>query len=195
VITPDDVLSFWFDAPASAGFGRFRDQWFQKDDRFDADIRDRFGVTVVAAREGELAGWVADPRGALALTIVLDQFPRNLFRGSVGAFAGDPIARTTVRRAIDRGFDRLFPPVPRMFFYLPFEHSENLADQRRSIALFFGMVRDFDDPALIERIRFAVLRHAEIVERFGRFPHRNVALGRTTSPEEARFLTEPRSSF
>jgi uncharacterized protein (DUF924 family) len=170
--TPADVLAFW-----RAGGS---DKWFEKDDAFDAEIRARFLGTYTAAAAGRLAAWEADPESALALVIVLDQFPRNMFRGDARTYAADPVARAVTERAIARRFDQRFPPVERRFFYLPFEHSENLADQERGVAL----NRAAGDE---EGVKYAEI-HADIIRRFGRFPHRNRILGRTTTPEEQAFL-------
>jgi uncharacterized protein (DUF924 family) len=169
---PADVLAFWRDAG--------KDKWFTKDDAFDADIRARFLPTYDAAAAGRLADWEASPEDALALVIVLDQFPRNMFRGSARIYAADPLARAVAERAIARGFDRAVDSDLRSFFYLPFEHSENLADQERCVALYRGT----DDA---EGLKWAE-HHADIIRRFGRFPHRNSLLGRATTPEEQAFL-------
>jgi uncharacterized protein (DUF924 family) len=172
IATPADVLAFWRAAGPK--------QWFAKDDAFDADIRARFMPTYEAAARGDLSEWEATPDGALALTIVLDQFPRNLFRHGAQAFATDAAARTVADRALARGFDSQVPTSERMFFYLPFEHSESMVDQDRSCALF----RELGNADLL---RWAEL-HADIIRRFGRFPHRNAVLGRTTTPDEQAFL-------
>jgi uncharacterized protein (DUF924 family) len=166
------VLSFW----RAAG----EDKWFAKDDAFDAAIRAKFLATYESAAAGELGGWERSAEGALALCIVLDQFPRNMFRGSARAFAADPLAREVAGRAIARGFDRAVPGKEWQFFYLPFEHSESLADQERCSDLF----RAAGDAELL---KWADL-HADIIRRFGRFPHRNAVLGRPTTPEEEEFL-------
>ena len=170
--TPAEVLAFW----RAAG----PDKWFEKDDAFDADIRARFLDTYAAAAAGRLSQWEEDAENALALVIVLDQFPRNIFRGSARAFAADPLARAVAARAIQRGFDREVPVAERGFFYLPFEHSEALADQERCVAL----NRATGDA---DALKWAEL-HADIVRRFGRFPHRNAVLGRATTPDEEAFL-------
>lgn len=191
-MTPDEVLVFWFDArPGSPGYGRQREIWFEKDAAFDAAVGERLGLAHEAAAEGRLDGWSARARGALALAILLDQVPRNLFRGAARAFATDAKARAVAGGAIARGLDAALLPVERMFLYLPFEHSEALADQHRSLALFRAL-EAFPETADVMR---AVRRHYEIVARFGRFPHRNTALGRVTTPEEAAFLQEAHSSF
>jgi uncharacterized protein (DUF924 family) len=174
IATADDVLAFW----RAAG----PQQWFTKDDTFDAEIRTRFLPIYEAAAAGALAEWEATPGGALALTIVLDQFPRNMFRNDPRAFAADAAARAVADRALARGFDAQVPSGERMFFYLPFEHSEAMADQERCCALFRAM----GDADLL---RWAEL-HADIIRRFGRFPHRNAVLGRTTTPAEKSFLDD-----
>lgn len=172
IASPDAVLAFW----RAAG----PDKWFKKDTAFDDDIRGRFLETYEAAAAGQLADWELTAEGALALTIVLDQFPRNMFRGSARTFAADPLARAVAGRALARGFDIQTPMPGRQFFYLPFEHSEELADQERSVALF----RATGDADLVKWAEM----HADIIRRFGRFPHRNTALGRDTTPEEQAFL-------
>jgi uncharacterized protein (DUF924 family) len=170
--TPADVLAFW----RAAG----PDKWFEKDDVFDGEIRERFLDTYAAAAAGRLAAWEGDHEGALALLIVVDQFPRNMFRGDARTYAADPLARAVAERAIARGFDKLYVPPERRFFYLPFTHSENLAHQERCIAL----NRAAGDE---EGVKWAEV-HADIIRRFGRFPHRNQVLGRATTPEEQAFL-------
>jgi len=173
-VTPADVVAFWSDA----GHGR----WFTKDDAFDAEIRHRFLATHEKAAAHELAGWEQSAEGALALLILLDQFPRNMFRNSPRAFATDRQARAITAAALLRGFDAQVPADMRAFFYLPFEHSEDLADQERGVAL-FAAAGDADN------LKWAKL-HADIIRRFGRFPHRNAVLGRATTPEEQAFLDE-----
>jgi uncharacterized protein (DUF924 family) len=172
IASPEEVLAFW----RAAG----PDQWFKRDDSFDAEIRAKFLGTYEAAAAGRLEHWPTTPDGALALLILLDQFPRNLFRGEARAFATDAKARSVADQAIARGTDRLFGLPERRFCYLPLMHSENLADQERCIAL----CRDAGDA---EGAKYAEL-HAQIIRRFGRFPDRNQALGRTTTEEERAFL-------
>jgi uncharacterized protein (DUF924 family) len=172
VTSAAEVLAFWRAAGPK--------KWFAKDDSFDTDIRRRFLATYEDAADGRLADWEAAAESALALTIVLDQFPRNMFRNSARAFAADATARAVADRAIARGFDKSVPMAERTFFYLPFEHSEDLADQERCVALF----RATGDADLL---RWAEL-HADIIRRFGRFPHRNAVLSRTTTPEEQAYL-------
>jgi uncharacterized protein (DUF924 family) len=168
---PETVLAFW----RAAG----PEKWYAADAAFDAQVRTRFLAVYEAAAAGHLA-WDDTPEGALALLVVLDQFPRNMFRGSARAFAADALARKVAARAIDRGFDQGFAPPERCLFYLPFEHSESLADQERCVAL----NRATGDA---DAVKWAEL-HADIIRRFGRFPHRNRALGRATTPEEQAFL-------
>jgi uncharacterized protein (DUF924 family) len=169
-----EVVSFWRDAGP--------DRWFTKDAAFDGQIRERFFDTYEAAAAGKLSGWEGDAQGALALLILLDQFPRNMFRGDARAFATDPLARAVAAGAIVRGFDSQVPADLRSFFYLPFEHSEDLADQERGIA-FYKASGDADG------LKWAEI-HADIIRRFGRFPHRNAVVGRATTPEEQKFLDD-----
>jgi uncharacterized protein (DUF924 family) len=170
--SPEDVLAFW----RAAG----PERWFEDDPAFDAAIRERFAATYQDAAAGLLNTWENRAESALALVIVLDQFPRNMFRHSARAFAADPLAREVARRAIARGFDQQIAMPERTFFYLPFEHSEALADQKRAVVL-IAATGDAD------QLKWAEL-HADIIRRFGRFPHRNAALGRVTTPDEQAFL-------
>ena len=172
VVQPSDILAFW----QAAG----PDKWFKKDAGLDADIRARVLATYEAAAAGGLSDWEKTAVGALALVIVIDQFSRNMFRGEARTFAADALARQIADRAIGRGFDTQVSDVLRNFFYLPFEHSEALADQERCIAL--NRARGTADD-----LKWAEL-HADIIRRFGRFPHRNAVLGRATTPEEQAFL-------
>jgi uncharacterized protein (DUF924 family) len=172
IVQPSDILAFW----QAAGRGK----WFKKSDAFDGEIRDRYLATYEAAAAGGLAAWEATAEGALALVIVLDQFPRNIFRGHARTFAADALARAVADRAIARGFDAMVPAAMRNFFYLPFEHSETLADQERCIAL--NRANGSADD-----LKWAEL-HADIIRRFGRFPHRNAVLGRASTAEEQAFL-------
>jgi uncharacterized protein (DUF924 family) len=171
-VSPADIISFW----QLAGEKR----WFSKDVGFDTDIRDHFETAHHCAARGELAYWEGSADGALALLLLLDQFPRNMYRGSAHAFATDPLARQTASRAIARGFDRVVDHTLRVFFYLPFEHSENHDDQARAIELCESM-------GDANHVKWALL-HADIIARFGRFPHRNACLGRQTTPQEEAFL-------
>lgn len=182
-----EILEFWFGSAELTQAIEYREAWFQKSDAFDAEIRQRFAADVELAISGELDGMAGSPQGALALLLLLDQFPRNLFRGTARAFAGDARARKIANAAIARGFEAAMSQRHRVFLYLPFEHSEDLRDQERSVILFATL----DDPRGYD---YAV-RHRDIVARFGRFPHRNAALGRESTPEEIEFLTTPGSSF
>jgi uncharacterized protein (DUF924 family) len=169
--TAADIVEFWREAGP--------DRWFTKDAAFDATIRARFLAVHEAAAAGRLSGWEQSAVGALALLILLDQFPRNMFRGDARSYVADPLARAIASRAILNGYDGAFPDL-RAFFYVPFEHSENLADQERGIA-FYKAAGDADG------LKWAEL-HADIIRRFGRFPHRNAVLGRITTPDEQAFL-------
>lgn len=185
------VLEFWFGPLGHPERGSPRKAWFEKNEAFDAEIRRRFASVVEEAANGHLDDLAASPDGALTLCILLDQFPRNLFRGQAQAFAYDPKARSVAVAAIERGFDLLLAPVERVFLYLPFEHSEDLRDQQRAVALFQSQPRV---PGRDVQLDYAV-RHRDVIARFGRFPHRNAALGRPSTPEELAFLQEPGSSF
>jgi uncharacterized protein (DUF924 family) len=169
---PDEVIGFWREAGP--------ERWYKKDPAFDQAIAERFSVLHAKAAAGELDDWAGTPQGALALLILLDQFSRNLFRGLPQAFAQDEAARRIARAAVQRGFDHQVDPTLRQFFYLPFMHSEQIADQERCVALCH---------TLPDRTNLPFARdHERIVRRFGRFPHRNEVLGRHTSPAEQAFL-------
>ena len=172
IASPETVLAFWREAGP--------EKWFKNDVTFDDDIRRRFLKTYEAAAAGQLFSWEQTAESTLALIIVLDQFPRNMFRGDPRTYAADPVARAVADRAIARGFDQRVSLSDRQFFYLPLEHSELLADQERCCVL----VAATGDADLL---KWAQL-HADIVRRFGRFPHRNAMLGRATTPEEQAFL-------
>ncbi len=189
--TPEEVLAFWFGREGEEGYGEFREAWFFKDPDFDREIRDRFEDVYEEAIAGELEAWKEEARSCLALIVVLDQFPRNMFRGDARMYAADGLALAAARHAVEQAYDRELPPFQRMFVYLPFEHSENLEDQRFSVELFRRLAEETGSEDLV----VYALRHLRIVERFGRFPHRNEILGRRTTPEEAKFLEEPDSSF
>jgi len=168
-----DVVAFWTEAGPK--------RWFAKNEAFDALIGDRFEALHHAAARGELDGWARTADGALALLLLLDQFPRNLYRGSAHAFAADPLARTVAREAVERGFDAAVAPELRQFFYLPFEHSENLGDQDYAVAL-------CEASGDAELVKWSAI-HRDIIRRFGRFPHRNASLARKTTAEEQAFLS------
>ncbi len=187
----DEVLAFWFGREYEPGYGEFREAWFRKDPEFDQQVQKRFGPLYERAAAGELDGWREEARSCLALVICLDQFPRNMFRGDGRTHATDDKALETARYALERALDRELPPFQRVFVYMPFMHSESVEDQRRSVELFGRLA---EKPGAPDLTSYAV-GHMEIVERFGRFPHRNVILGRETTPEEAEFLQGPDSSF
>jgi uncharacterized protein (DUF924 family) len=170
--TPEEVIAFWRAAGSK--------KWFHKDADFDREIAARFLPAHEAAAAGRLVDWEATPDGAFALLLLLDQFPRNMFRGSARAFATDPLARAVADRAIAHGFDMRAPDAERNFFYLPFTHSENPADQERSLEL----ARRLSDGG---SAKYAEI-HADVIRRFGRFPHRNAVLGRLTTAAEQAFL-------
>lgn len=171
-VAPASILAFWRDAGPN--------RWYSRDDDFDADVCGRYLDVWQAAIAGELASWEASDDGVLALVIVLDQFPRNMFRGHPGTYASDALALDVARRAIDRGVDMRIDPALREFLYLPFMHSEALADQIRCIEL-------SRQAGMAENLKWAE-HHADIIRRFGRFPHRNGMLGRETTPDEQAFL-------
>jgi uncharacterized protein (DUF924 family) len=183
------VLGFWFGEGAE--YGKRHRRWFEKNATFDAEVRARFLALYEELERGGRRSWLSDAKSCLARIVVLDQFPRNMFRGTARAFATDSLALETARHAVARRYDRDLLPVERMFIYLPFQHSESLADQERACELgapLAAFAETEDVP------RFAA-RHREIIQRFGRFPHRNAILGRASTPEEIEFLREPGSGF
>ena len=190
-VTSNDVLDFWFGAPGSPDRGRRRDVWFKKSDAFDQEVRGRFLLLYEEAARGKLDTWDDAPHPLLALIVVLDQFPRNMFRGDARAFATDAQALAAAQRMVDRGWDLRLAPLARWFAYLPYEHAEDLAMQRRTLELF---ERVSVNPTLADVAQWA-RRHHDVIARFGRFPHRNAILGRASTPEEIGFLAQPGSSF
>jgi uncharacterized protein (DUF924 family) len=190
-VSPDEALDFWFGAPGSAEFGQPRDFWFTKSAATDALIRSRFGPAVEAALHGELDSWAdGEPRTALALILLLDQFTRNVFRDNARAFSGDASALAIAKRLVADGRHLRLAPVERWFAYLPFEHSERIEDQRESLRLFGELARD----GLAEPLVWAQ-KHHDVVARFGRYPHRNALLGRASTAQEVEFLRQPGSRF
>ena len=189
--TAQDVLAFWFGAPGSPERGQARAEWFRKDERFDEEIRRRFGEAVAIALAGGFGEWCATAEGSLARILLLDQFTRNLFRGTARAFAGDERALATAEDAVARGFDRELALRERWFVYMPFEHAESVEAQHRSLELFGALAREMgdEDPLVWAR------KHAEVIFRFGRYPHRNAILGRRSTPEEEAYLREPGAGF
>ncbi len=185
------ILEFWFGHPNEPSYGKPRKFWFNKTPEFDEKLRIRFGEDYQKAAAGHLDDWIDLPETCLALILLLDQVPRNVFRGTPQAFATDWEALSAAQQAIALGYDREFLPVQRWFIYLPFEHSENLAHQYQCIKLFQQLNHDANSASAIE-YAFA---HMQIIQRFGRFPHRNAIFGRTSTPEEQEFLQKPASGF
>ena len=191
-MTPEEVLDFWFadcrqpDADLSTHIPR----WFQADPQLDRTITGRFGAAIDAAARGVLDDWSGTPRGRLALIILLDQLPRNVYRGTPQAYAYDALARRLCREGLDRGDDRALTPIERNFFYLPLLHAESLGDQERDLSSFEALLNDAPTSqkrhfgACVEAAR----RYRDIIARFGRFPHRNAILGRVSSGAERAFL-------
>jgi uncharacterized protein (DUF924 family) len=186
-----EVLDFWFGREGDPEYGQFREEWFRKDPSFDARVTEQFADLYEEAAGGNLDGWRDDAESCLALVILLDQFPRNMFRGDGRTHAEDSRALGASEYAVEHALDRELPAFQRMFLYMPFMHSESVEDQRRSVELFERLAGEEGAPDVVS---YAVA-HRDIVERFGRFPHRNEILGRETTPEEAVFLTKEGSSF
>ena len=189
--TSDAILDFWFGAPGEPEHGTVRALWFTKSEHTDATIRKLFEPAIDAALVGGFAEWTAQPRSRLALVLLLDQFTRNIFRDTPRAFAGDARALHLARSAVASGQDMALPPLERGFLYMPFEHSEVLADQRESVRLFTRLARETGEKGPLEWAQ----KHFDVVERFGRFPHRNAILGRPTTVDERKFLEQPGSRF
>jgi uncharacterized protein (DUF924 family) len=187
--TAAEVLAFWFGDPPSP---QPRAEWFRKDAAFDAQIQARFGALIETALAGGLQEAHATPAGTLARIVVLDQFTRNSFRDTPRAFAGDTLALAAAQALVASGHDRPLPPLQRWFAYMPFEHAEDHAMQRESLRLFKALAEA--DPALADA-RLYAQKHADVIDRFGRYPHRNAVLGRMSTPEEEAFLREPGSRF
>ncbi len=180
--TKQEIIHFWFEETEPQ-------QWFQKNDDFDNEIRDRFFVTYEMARDGLCDSWNKDAEGCLALCILLDQFPRNMFRNDPKSFETDQKALLIAKYAVSKGFDQVLSPAKRRFIYLPYEHSEEIEDQKKSVAFFEKMKKD--DPLGHEY----ALRHLDVIEKFGRFPHRNKVLGRENTPAEEEYLAQPGAGF
>jgi uncharacterized protein (DUF924 family) len=178
------ILDFWFSESVIAG-----EQWFKSDPAFDRAIQDQFGMDVEKAADGHYDHWLNAAETALALLILLDQFPRNLFRGSARAFASDKKAQAVAAAAIARGFDQQVPPQRRMFFYMPFEHAEDLALQQRSVALIAPLAD------VIPGAGYYAERHLALIRDFGRFPHRNKVLGRDSTEAELEYLAKTPNEF
>jgi uncharacterized protein (DUF924 family) len=182
----EEILCFWFGGLAEKDFAEPRKSWFAGEPEFDAEIRRLFLGDYERPARAEFDSWCDAAQSCLALTIVLDQFPRNMFRNDPRTYATDDTALATAEHAVRVGFDLQFPPVARAFLYLPFEHSENLEHQRRSVELTSALPHDSRTSAFLEHAR----AHKETIERFGRFPHRNAILGRESTPEELEFLRQ-----
>ncbi|MDV7339690.1 DUF924 family protein [Terasakiella sp. A23] len=181
------LLEFWFSSSTPGEMNTHRKEWWVKDPEFDRRIQDEFSPLFEKADAGELDDWKETPLGCVALALLLDQFPRNMFRGKARAFASDEKARALTRHVLDKGFDKNLPIGARLFLYLPLEHSEDLQDQNDCIKL----VESMGDEGYLDFAK----KHQVIIKRFGRFPHRNETLGRTSTNEEVAFLSEPGSSF
>jgi uncharacterized protein (DUF924 family) len=182
----EEILCFWFGGREENDFAEPRKSWFAAEPECDAEIRRLFLGDYERAARREFDSWRDAAQSCLVLTIVLDQFPRNMFRNDPRAYASDDAALATAEHAVRSGFDREFPPVARAFFYLPFEHRENLEYQQRSVELTSALPHDSRTSAFMEHAR----GHKETIERFGRFPHRNAILGRESTPEELEFLRQ-----
>ncbi|MDL2356546.1 MAG: DUF924 domain-containing protein [Pseudomonadota bacterium] len=192
-MTAQEVLDFWFLPSAAEGYGKPRGEWFRKDARFDAAIAERFGDVIAQALAGGLRDWDrAGARGTLARILVLDQFTRNAFRGTPASFAGDAQALAAALELEAAGADRDLVPLQRWFAYMPFEHAEDARMQEKSVALFAGLAAD--DADFAGALDYAH-KHRGVIARFGRFPHRNAILGRSSTPEELAFLSQPGSGF
>ena len=189
-----EILTFWFDDPSipDSAYGQQRKIWFRKDARFDQHVRDRFLATYQRARQGEFDTWLEQPRAALALTVLLEQCPRNFFRGTARCFEADAQALAAADVAITRQHDLALLPVERMFLYLPFEHSENIEHQQRAVSLFETLVRSA--PEFQSTLDYAY-RHRDVIGQFGRFPHRNDSLQRQSTAAEILFLKQPGARF
>ena len=186
-----EILDFWFGKSDQTGYGKPMKIWFSKEAEFDKEIRTWFFSDYQQAAFGYLDNWAELPQNCLALILLLDQFPRNMFRGTPDAFATDWQALSVAQQAIAKGYDKKFLPVQRWFFYLPFEHSENIEHQHTSVELFRQLTNCDDSSSVIDY----AIRHRQVIERFGRFPHRNEILGRLSTPEEQEFLQGSGSSF
>ena len=196
--TAESLHACWFGGAADdAAAQRQAGLWWSKSADMDAELAGRFGAMVEQARSGALDAWTATPQGALALILLTDQLPRNIYRGTQAAFASDHIARAVCLAGLAGGADRKLTPIERVFFYLPLEHAESLADQDRAVALYSALFQQAA-PASVAQYRGFLdyaERHREVIARFGRFPHRNVILGRQSTARERAFLEEPGSSF
>ncbi|MDW5418041.1 DUF924 family protein [Iodobacter sp. CM08] len=185
-MNPDHVLNFWFGQQLET-----RREWFSKDANFDAQIKAQFLSTIEAAANGELATWLTTPRHCLAYIILLDQFPRNVFRNDAQSFAYDHLALAAAKAAITQGFDQQLKPLEQLFIYLPFEHSENLSDQEQAVKL----MTDWQADEKLQGFYDYAVKHHAVIQRFGRFPHRNQLLKRNSTAEEQSYLSQPGAGF
>lgn len=195
-MNPEDVLTFWFGPSEGDPFANER-AWWRKDEAFDAEIRQRFGGALEDATAGRLKVWESEPRSTVALVVLMDQFSRNAFRGTARAFALDAEAVAVARRCITRRADNGLRPAERTFLYMPFMHAEDLRAQDEALVRFAILAEETPEeqrPKVVNNLIFGV-KHRRIIERFGRFPHRNDVLGRASTDEEKAFLKEPGSSF
>lgn len=199
-----EVLAFWFGTcpPTDAAAVSVRAQWFTKSETFDAQIRERFGSTIEAGLKGELDQWASEPLGWLALLIVLDQFTRNVYRGTAQSFAGDAAALRWAEQGNSQGWDQELPLMARAFAYLPLEHAEDMDRQDASVSAFQALVADAESARAHEDILGTARsyldyaeRHRDVVRSFGRFPHRNPILGRVSTPAEVEYLAQPGAGF
>lgn len=196
-----EVLRFWFGDLRENELPSEEKQktWWMKSEEFDRLVEERFGDLVALAESGALCSWLETPLGTLAFIIVTDQFPRNIHRDRPGAFSRDSLALRACRGGMEKGFDRGLHPIHRVFFYLPLMHSEDPETQRMSVKTYSGLEKEYEsEPRIRENLACSTDfagRHFDIIERFGRYPHRNAALGRESTPEEIEFLKEPGSSF
>lgn len=191
IATPDEILLFWFGPDDAPSFGNPDMRWFQKDPAFDAEIKERFGYTHAVAEAGALDFWANERRSLMALTLLLDQFSRNMFRDDPRAFASDAHILRLVKHAIAHGLDREMPDIHRHFLYLPYEHSENLDDQLASLRLFKSLPgSEKENSGYVWAVK-----HYDVIAKFGRFPHRNGVLARPNTAEEDAYLSQPGAGF
>jgi len=196
--TAQSICDFWFGGVADDEAGKRQAKlWWSKDAGLDAELTERFSGLVTAARSGQLEQWNDSALGRLALILLTDQLPRNIFRGTPEAFASDPQARQLCLAGLERGDDKTLKPIQRVFFYLPLEHSESLIDQDHAVSLFAALLQAMPQPVTEQYRGFLTYaqKHRHVIQRFGRFPHRNAILGRQSSAEETAFLAEPGSLF
>ena len=195
----ESILEYWFGTEADDVMAAKQqaELWWKKNPVVDQEIRERYSSLLDAAVSGRLDDWLAEPRGHLAMIILADQFSRNMYRDTPRSFASDPFAQTWCKAGLENGADRKLRPLERVFFYLPMEHSESLEDQHRSVALCRELAESVPEAhrELFDGYLNYAVRHRKIVERFGRFPHRNAILGRESTEEEIAFLQKPGSSF